>query len=343
MPPVEFLLLWLMALGLGSAVLTHFSIAYARWRGIVDQPGQRRSHVGAVPRGGGIAIVLTVLFGASLLWGGAWLDNGLLLRFALASTLVAAIGWIDDHRPQPILTRLAVQLIAAMVLVLPELFGMPAGQGISVPMALLALLALVTAINFWNFMDGINGIASLQAVFVAAVLAHACWVAGQAGLMLLTLAVAAAAVGFLPFNFPRARIFLGDVGSGGLGLMLAALLLISVDRGVLDIWSALLLPVAFWVDAGLTLASRIVLGRRWYTAHREHLYQWLVRRGRSHAQVDAFLLGWNLLIVLPAYLLIISETIDSSTALAGVALLAAGSWWATRRQLLRSARLYGFR
>jgi len=335
MPPIEFMLLWLMALLLCSAVLSHAAIRYALWRGMLDHAGQRRSHAGSVPRGGGIAIVLSMLLASALLWGGAWLDDGLLWRLVAGGGLVAAIGWLDDHRPQPVWTRLLVHLVAAGLLVLPS------GPGWAI--AVLAVLALMAAINFWNFMDGIDGIASLQAIFVAALLVHAFWVAGEAGLTLFSMALLAACIGFLPFNFPRARIFLGDVGSGALGFAVAALLLLAVQRGVLDVWTALLLPVAFWLDAGLTLFARIVLGRRWYTAHREHLYQWLVRRGRSHAQVDALLLGWNLLIVLPAYLLISGDHASALPTLGIVAVLGAAGWWAARRQLLRSARLYGFR
>lgn len=342
MPPSEFLLLWGMALALASALATEASIRYARWRGMLDHAGQRRSHVGSVPRGGGIGIVLSLLLAVLLLWEGPWSERSLLQGFAAGLALVAAIGWIDDHLPQPAWRRLLVHFVAALLLLWSIATALPM-NGISVLGLLLGLLAVAAAINFWNFMDGINGLASLQALFVSAVLAHAFWLADQPIGLLLSVALVVACAGFLPFNLPRARVFLGDVGSGAIGFAIAALLLHAISRDVLDVWTALLLPMAFWLDAGLTLAMRIGLGRRWYTAHREHLYQWLVRRGRSHASVDALFLGWNLLIVLPAYLLIINDVVAPAIALAVPTLLGACGWVLLRQRLLDGARYYGYR
>jgi UDP-N-acetylmuramyl pentapeptide phosphotransferase/UDP-N-acetylglucosamine-1-phosphate transferase len=336
-PPLEFMLLWLLALGLASALGTQACLWYARRRGLLDHAGPRRSHAGSMPRGGGLAIVLALAGGCFLLVSGGWLEPSMAWRFALAMLAVGAIDWLDDHRPLPAWLRLLVHLGAATSLVLPS----PAGAG-WLPV-LLAVLLLATAVNFWNFMDGINGIASLQAVFVAAVLAYAFAQHGEGGLSLLALAVVATCLGFLPFNLPTARIFLGDVGSGGIGFAVGALLLFAVQRGVLDVWTALLLPSAFWLDAGLTLASRMLRGRRWYTAHREHLYQWLARRGRSHTRVDALFALWNLLIVLPAYLLIAADRVPALPVLLLVSAAGAVLWLSARRRLLHDARLYGFR
>jgi UDP-N-acetylmuramyl pentapeptide phosphotransferase/UDP-N-acetylglucosamine-1-phosphate transferase len=339
MPPLEFALLWMLALVLGAALVTEACIQYARRRGLLDLAGPRRSHVGAVPRGGGLAIVLALGGACWLLVVGGWLDDAVALRFAVALFAVAAIGWIDDHRPLPASLRLLVHVAAALGFLLP----LTATGGAGFLLLAAAVLLLVTAVNFWNFMDGIDGIASLQAVFVAAVLVHAFGQHGEGGMLLLSLAVVAACLGFLPFNLPRARIFLGDVGSGGIGFAIGALLLLAVQRGALDVWTALLLPSAFWLDAGLTLASRMLRGRRWYTAHREHLYQWLARRGRSHLNVDVLFALWNLLIVLPAYSLIAADLAPSLPTLVIVSAAGLAVWVAARRQLLRGARLYGFR
>jgi UDP-N-acetylmuramyl pentapeptide phosphotransferase/UDP-N-acetylglucosamine-1-phosphate transferase len=340
MPPFEFALLWVLAVLLGAALITEACIQYARRRGLLDHAGPRRSHAGSVPRGGGLGVVLPLAGACWLLVNGGWLEGSVALRFAVAVLAVAAIGWIDDHRPLPAWLRLLVHVAAALGFLLP-MFPGAEWQGVLVAAA--AVLLLVTAVNFWNFMDGINGIASLQALFVAAVLVHAFAQHGDAGMLLLSLALASACLGFLPFNLPRARIFLGDVGSGGIGFAIGALLLLAVQRGALDVWTALLLPSAFWLDAGLTLASRMLLGRRWYTAHREHLYQWLARRGRSHSNVDVLFALWNLLIVLPAYSLIAADLVPALPMLVLVSVAGVAVWLATRRYLLRSARLYGFR
>jgi hypothetical protein len=110
---------------------------------------------------------------------------------------------------------------------------------------------------------------------------------------------AAAAAGFLPLNFPRARIFMGDVGSGVLGLLIGIAVLWQMSAPGTALASGLVLCSAFVTDATLTLVSRMARGRRWYSAHREHLYQWLARSGFSHAGVVALYMGWNLVIALP--------------------------------------------
>ena len=109
----------------------------------------------------------------------------------------------------------------------------------------------------------------------------------------------AAVAGFVPFNFPRARIFMGDVGSGVLGLLIALVVLWQMSLPSIALASGIVLGSAFVIDATCTLLSRMLRGRRWYSAHREHLYQWLVRCGHSHTHVVALYMGWNLLIVLP--------------------------------------------
>jgi UDP-N-acetylmuramyl pentapeptide phosphotransferase/UDP-N-acetylglucosamine-1-phosphate transferase len=114
---------------------------------------------------------------------------------------------------------------------------------------------------------------------------------------------AAACLGFLPFNFPRARIFLGDVGSTVLGLWIGYVSLEGARRGAFSFGTALIASSAFALDAGATLGTRMLRGKRWWRAHREHLYQWLHRAGFSHSRVVALYLAWNLLVALPAALL----------------------------------------
>ena len=195
----------------------------------------------------------------------AWAGAGLLL--------VAGIGWIDDHRPLPATWRLAVHVLAGGLLCT----GLwHAGAG-ALDLAT-AALAVVVLVNVWNFMDGIDGIAASQAALVA--IAYGLF-AAQGPVLWLGLALAAGACGFLPFNFPRARVFLGDVGSGALGYALAALLALSSLRAEPSTRILLLLPLLpFLLDATLTLLSRIVRGERWWKAHTQHAYQaWARRHG----------------------------------------------------------------
>lgn len=279
-----------------ALIVVRGAIAYAHRRGMLDQPGQRRSHTTPTPRGGGIGMVAAVLATSPwvlLLLQPAW-SWCVALALSLATVLVAAIGWWDDHHSLPVLPRLGVQLAAC------GLFGgaLVAGE---VSWLWLPLLVLGGAwsINLHNFMDGIDGLLAQQCLFVAAGLSLLAIGAGQFALGTAMACLAAAALGFWCYNRPRASIFMGDVGSGTLGFLLFAFtaMLWRLDTALL--WPALVLSSSFITDASLTLASRFLKGRRWYTPHREHLYQWLVRSGMSHASGGACYLGWNLLAAAP--------------------------------------------
>lgn len=316
----------------GSAVLTALAIDYGRRRGLLDEPGRRRSHQQVTPRGGGVAPVATVLVALLALALRGELAGRDALALGVALFAIAAIGWADDHRPLPAATRLAVHVGVALWLVSLLL------AGASVWLWLPAALVVVSAINLGNFMDGINGLAASQAALVSAALG---WLLAPqlpaAGL--LALALAAACLGFLPFNFPRARIFLGDVGSGALGLLIAALLLLAWREGAAGLAALLLLPSAFLLDGGLTLAARARAGKPLAKAHREHLYQWLVRSGVSHARVTALYAVWTLLMVA-----LCLRWPQAGAALAAGAYLAGGLlWWQCRQRLLERARGKGGR
>ncbi|SFS13308.1 UDP-N-acetylmuramyl pentapeptide phosphotransferase/UDP-N-acetylglucosamine-1-phosphate transferase [Dyella sp. OK004] len=272
------------------------AIAYAHRRGMLDQPGQRRSHSIPTPRGGGIGMVIAVLLTApwclSLL-PEAW-TGGMPWVWAVATLMVAAIGWWDDHHALPVLPRLGVQLAACALFACALAAG-----GMSWLWLPLLVLAGAWSINLHNFMDGIDGLLAQQVLFVTLGLSGLAIGAGQFALAAGTACLAAAALGFWCYNRPRAAIFMGDVGSGTMGFLLFAFtaMLWKVNSQLL--WPAAILSSSFVTDATLTLLSRFLRGRRWYTPHREHLYQWLVRSGMSHALGGACYLGWNLLIAAP--------------------------------------------
>jgi len=259
-----------------AAVLTWCARRYALRRNLMDQPGERRSHGVATPRGGGIAIVVTLLLAvvaAAVAWPAARLP---LLVFGLGLALVAGIGWWDDHRPLPAVRRLLVHIVAAALLA--GLVWHATGNPLQ---AALTLLFTTSLINIWNFMDGINGIATTQAILAGA--AFALILPGPLALAGIVLALAC--LGFLPFNFPRARIFMGDVGSGALGYAVAALVCLASVVTTVS-WLLLLVPLtAFLVDAGFTLLSRMLAGQRWMEPHTQHLYQRAVKSGATHTSV----------------------------------------------------------
>ncbi len=266
---------WLGLHALVSALATWAALAYARRRQLFDQPGERRSHSVPTPRGGGIGITCALLAGCVLL---AITGKPLapVAGYAVGLVLVAGIGWVDDHRPLSPWLRLVVQCLAGLALG----WGMLAG-GTPWGWALLGAALVPVLVNVWNFMDGIDGLAASQAMLAAAAFA---WLAPGTSAAALALAVATAA--FLPFNFPRARIFLGDVGSGTLGYALAALAAAAAPQLGGEGALLLLLPLsAFLVDASMTLASRALRGERWWEPHVTHLYQRWVQSGRSHVFV----------------------------------------------------------
>ncbi len=297
---------------LGAGLLTWLARRYALQRQLVDLPGERRSHQVATPRGGGVAIVLMVLaltLLAALQWPQA---RTALLLFATGLLLVAGIGWWDDHRPLPALQRLVIHLIAAALLAVAAFL-----QGAASWQLALVFLLAASLINIWNFMDGINGIASTQAIVAAlgfAAVMPAPW-------SLAPVAVAAACLGFLPFNFPKARIFMGDVGSGALGYAMAALFTIAWLAVPTLSWPLALVPfTAFLVDAGFTLLSRMLSRQRWMEPHTQHVYQRAVKAGAGHPLVTS---AYALLGLLGSLLLLRSAAL-APLAQTGVAL----GWWA---------------
>lgn len=349
-----------------SALLTWLAIGYARRRRLIDEPGARRSHGLPTPRGGGIGIVVAVLaFACVPAYFVAGAPRIATLCLIVAIVLVATVGWIDDHRGLSARARLAVHGLAAIVFLLPILYPLVAIPAVverafavtivqAWTIAVVAVLAIVWSINLHNFMDGINGILAAQAIFVFCALAILC-ARAHSPLHASQIAVfAAATAGFLPFNFPRARVFMGDVGSGVLGLLIAAAVLWQMGTKDTALASGLILCSAFVVDATCTLLSRMLRGRRWYHAHREHLYQWLARSGGSHARVVALYMTWNIALVAPVVYWINRKTepemptsnmpalqqIVHSDAAAAIAVYVAGVavWWLGKRHCLRRAR-----
>jgi UDP-N-acetylmuramyl pentapeptide phosphotransferase/UDP-N-acetylglucosamine-1-phosphate transferase len=266
-----------------SAAGTFLARAYALRRRLVDEPGHRRAHTVATPRGGGAGPVVAIL---AWLLAGHHTAGAATWPVALALAAVAVIGMWDDHTSIPASRRLVVHVLAgfavADALVDPQAH----------PFALVGIAGLVAVlINVWNFMDGINGIAASQAVIVAAAIACLASAYGAAAIV-----VAVASLAFLPFNFPRARIFLGDVGSGALGLAIAWLGAgVAAEMDFRAEALMLTLPLsAFLVDAGLTLSRRMLRRERWWEPHSQHLYQGLARRF-GHVPVTLAYASWTLL------------------------------------------------
>jgi UDP-N-acetylmuramyl pentapeptide phosphotransferase/UDP-N-acetylglucosamine-1-phosphate transferase len=319
-----------VALALALA-LTPALRALARRFGLLDRPNPRSSHAGVVPRAGGAAIAVSVL-AATALAPAAWRGpSAVVLAGAL---LLGAIGLVDDRFGLPATARIAAQLAVAALLVGAlgglERVPLPAPLDVALgPMgAPLAALWVVAVVNFFNFLDGIDGLAALQAAVTAAGVAIASF---DAGAVLVAAALGGAALGFLPFNWSPASVFLGDVGSYFIGCALAALPLTAPHDARPG--AVLLVALSLWLflaDASLTLGRRALRGERVWEAHREHLYQHLARRF-GHARVTLALGAGSALVTATALLAAQGELAAGAWAVVALALLLFGSEWAAAR------------
>ncbi|MFD2082492.1 UDP-N-acetylmuramyl pentapeptide phosphotransferase/UDP-N-acetylglucosamine-1-phosphate transferase [Actinopolymorpha cephalotaxi] len=258
-------------------------------RYVVDIPNNRSSHAMPTARGGGLAVVAGIWLGIVAGYLAAAPVPWSVVVMALA--LSAALGLADDMWTLGALPRLGIQLVLGLSLALWMLETRTALSGISLVLAAaVATIWLAGFTNAFNFMDGVNGISALNAIVAGAWYAYVGWHWSVDNLTTLGLAVAGAAAGFLPWNFPKARVFLGDVGSYAIGMALAGLALWAAAAGV-PLWSALAPLLVYVVDTSWTLTRRVASGQPWKQAHRDHIYQRLVAGGWSHARsamVSAF-------------------------------------------------------
>lgn len=260
------------------ATATSFGVAYAVILGLLrsglmpmDRPNSRSLHARAVPRSGGIGIVAGL--GVAVLLADMQ-GSAVLLA---ASMGLAVISLADDLVGLPTRWRLLAHLVAAVCLLL---------FGLDRPVGLVHLLWLLPAVvwmaNLYNFMDGSDGLAGGMALFGFGSLGIAAWLGGDAGIAGMALALAAGGGAFLLFNFPPARVFMGDVGSIPLGFMAAGLALLGWQRELWSIFFPLLVFSPFIVDATVTLLRRLLMGEKVWLAHNKHYYQRLVRLGWGH-------------------------------------------------------------
>lgn len=295
---------FLLAIFAVSWVLTLVLRRYALAKSLIDIPNERSSHSIPTPRGGGVAIVVSFLLALPVLGGLNLLSSSALYGLLGSGLLVAIIGFADDHGHIAARWRLLGHFIAAGW-ALFWLNGLPPMQllGVMVDLGwfgnILALLFLVWMLNLYNFMDGIDGLASAEAICVCL---GSCVVYGFSGhpeLMWTALALSAAVGGFFCWNFPPARIFMGDAGSGFLGLILGVMTLAAAWASVELLWSWLILLGVFIVDATWTLIRRLLNGDKVYEAHRSHAYQYASRKYGSHKLVAFSVIGINIVWLLP--------------------------------------------
>lgn len=299
-----------------SLWLTGWFRRYAVAHKLFDVPNARSSHEVAIPRGGGLAIVVTVLVGLLVQGVAGLLSWRSVCGFAGSGAITAIVGYMDDRKHIPARRRLLVHFAGATWVLmwlggLPPLvvFGLALNPGwLSNG---LAALYLVWLLNLTNFMDGIDGIAALETITVGlgGVLLFEVVVPGNVRWIPSTVLVAATS-GFLIWNWPPAKIFMGDAGSGFLGVTLGAL---SLDAGRTDprlFWGWVILLGVFVVDATVTLVCRLARRERFYEAHRSHAYQQAAQRLRAHRPVTLAVGAINVCWLLPIALIVAHGSLD---------------------------------
>lgn len=293
------LLAWGLTWGMRMLALRH---------SLLDIPNQRSSHSLPTPRGGGIAIVLAFYLGAGTLVLTGRVDIPHILGLSGCGLGIAMIGLWDDLFHLSAARRIVVHV--GCVLLALNFFPsnctslLPGGEGIAPVVEwgvrLLLVFGVVWLVNLYNFMDGIDGLAGAEALSVALGAGIILFSLGETGNYFpLLLLLAASVLGFLLWNWPPARIFMGDACSGFLGFCFGMFALLTTCSTSMTLWTWLLLLGVFVVDATVTLLVRICRGEKFYQAHRSHAYQILARRTGSHLKVTLGCLGINWLFLFP--------------------------------------------
>jgi UDP-N-acetylmuramyl pentapeptide phosphotransferase/UDP-N-acetylglucosamine-1-phosphate transferase len=295
----------------------------ARRSGMIALPGERQSHQHATPTGGGLGLVFSIVMTTFCLELMLSLPDFWWQKVLPGVLLLTIIGWRDDKKPVSSLLRLLIQLAVSVWLIG---FGWWVLSFKEIVFWSGVTVAMIWLMNAYNFMDGSNGMAGFQGVFAGIVMALLFQAGGEPSMALVALVVAAACVGFLPLNFPRARVFMGDVSSVPLGFIFAAFAVYGIKTGSMSAILSILVMSVFLVDATLTLLSRAFRGERWYTAHAQHVYQRLIASGWSHSRVLVVYQAINVVVVLPA--LVLAKTYPQyALVTVGITLLLLGTCW----------------
>ena len=288
-----------------SVIITWLVRRYAIRHAIIDVPNERSSHTVPTPRGGGLSISLSVLIAVVVLASAGYLPVKFAIGLGGGGLIVSITGWLDDHKHIPAFWRAFSYLLAAAWF----LYWIDGAGMIEIGTVtyhpgmisnLLAILGITWLVNLYNFMDGSDGLAAVQAICTGLMAAMLFWISGGHGLAMISLVVVFASAGFLNWNWPPARIFMGDVGSCLTGFIFAGLAVYGDKSSEVSwvIWFILL--SVFIMDATLTLLKRMLTGEQWYSAHRGHAYQRVIQLGVSHSLLAKAVLLINLCLLWPA-------------------------------------------
>jgi Fuc2NAc and GlcNAc transferase len=326
----SLLLTGLLAAALISFLLVCLALILARRHSIVDRPGDRQSHTRPTPTGGGLGIIVALAIASLAFSHFHGMDYRWLMVIIPGALLLSVVGWLDDRQPLSNRIRLFVQLVVSI--------GLLAFTQIAIPpvnwwLAGVGGIAVMWVMNSYNFMDGSHGMAGFQGLFCGLTLVLLFMLGDAPDLALPALLLAGCCAGFLPVNFPRPSIFMGDAGSVPLGFLIAALMVLGMERGVLNLPLCLLVLAVFLVDSSLTLLNRVIRGEQWYTAHKQHMYQRLIAQGWPHSRVLLLYQAINLVVVAPAVMLALMYPENAWVVTGALFLLMTTGWYAASLRL----------
>ncbi len=300
-----FWIISILALSFGTWAMTGLIRRYALRKGVMDIPNHRSSHSVPTPCGGGLSFV--ILFNLFVLIYSVVerVSPDMVVGFVSAGIAIALVGWLDDREGLSARLRALVHIIAAAWAVfwiggLPEINIGFCTLRLGFVGSVLAVVGIVWLINLYNFMDGIDGLSGSEAVTVAVFGGLLSLLAGNYSIAYFSFALAVSVGGFLMWNWPPAKIFMGDVGSGFLGFTFAYIALLSEKTGGLPLIIWLMLLSVFIVDATLTVIRRALSREKLHEAHRSHVYQLAVQAGYSHKQVTLRIILMNVCLALIA-------------------------------------------
>ncbi len=328
---------------LAALVVALGGIPTGQWlkqKGLIDFPEDRRLHRIETPRGGGVLMALAMLIG--LVWIAiiSSVSQPLIVVMVIIG-LVTALGWLEDLKPRSIVLRLIAQFaIASLVIVLMgplESIHLWRSQMLNLPVFFVAtaLIGLVWVMNLHNFMDGSDGMAASQGLFCGLAYATLFALNSEPFGLALALLLSGSCLGFLFWNWPPARLFMGDSGSLLIGVVVGLLAYHGLQTQSASLTMCLIISSVFVVDTTATLVSRVVSGQRWYNAHATHAFQQLVAGGLSHGQVLVVYWALNLGVVAPALFVAMRDSArEPVVGLVVFALLIVG-WWNVQHRAIR--------
>lgn len=291
-----------------SLIFVRLFCRYAWVRGLLDIPNERSSHQVITPRGGGIVFVLVWLLSLSVAFSLGMMSLKDWLFFVPTTAIVSLLGFWDDHQELSAQIRLCIQILTAFFCIY-LLDGIPSLHLFKQsPLWLgwagyiIGVVGIVWSVNLYNFMDGIDGVASIEALFVFGIGGLLFLLSGQPHMALITWAMVMGVSGFLVWNWPSARVFMGDVGSYCLGFLVAILSIIGDRLYNIPIALWIILFAVFWFDATVTLIRRLILKKHWATAHRDHACHRLQSAGFSHIQILCGVIVLNLILTITTLL-----------------------------------------